>query len=136
MIKQDLPRNRALCLIDVESVDMPNSPAGLFVMTVESAAVAREVVGMNVAVSVHHEIVVQTVQFILRRCVLLDGLQIDRLVHVGPFGSDSSEMVIPYLIYIPFCAPNVVVPVSQLQGVESDWHVGLLCLHTEKCSVL
>jgi len=82
---------------------------------------------MNVAVSVHREVVVQAVQFILGGCVRLDRLQIDRLVHLRPFGGGASEMVIPYLIYIPFRAPNVVVPVSQLQGVESDWHLGLLC---------
>jgi len=131
-----LPRNLTFRLINIESVDVPDSLARLFVMTMESTAVAREVVCMNVSVSVHREVVVQAVQFILGRCVLLDGLEIDRLVHLRPFGSESSEMVIPYLIYIPLRASNVVVPLGQLQCVEGHWHLGLLCFHIEKSSVL
>jgi hypothetical protein len=29
----------------------------------------------------------------LRRCVLLNGLQINRLVHLCPFGSSATEVV-------------------------------------------
>ena len=88
-----LPRNRALPLLDIEPIGVPNRLACLFVVPVESAPVACEFVGMDIAVSVHREIIVQAVQFILRRCVLLDGLQINRLVHPCPFGGSATEVV-------------------------------------------
>ena len=88
-----LPGNLTFGLVNIESVDMPDSIACLLIVSVESAPVARKIIGMDIAVSVHCEVVVQPVQFILGGCVLLDRLQIDRFVQLCPFGSGASEVV-------------------------------------------
>jgi hypothetical protein len=115
-----LARNLAIRFVNIKSVDVPYTLARFLIVTMESAPVAREVVCMNVAVSVHRKVVVQAIQFVLGGCVLLDGLQIDWLVPLRPSGGGASQVVIPYYIHILVCAPNVVMPIRQLKGVESD----------------
>jgi len=115
-----LPRNLAVRFVNIKSVDVPYTLARFLIVTMESAPVARKIIGMYVAVSVHRKVVVQAVQFVLGGCVLLDGLQIDRLVPLCPVGGGASQVVIPYYIHIPLRPPNVVMPLGQLQGVESD----------------